>query len=871
MERDLYTLPSSVGARGPSALGLGCALIVATIASAIATQVFATTARYAPALGHPLAQTHLPYLASVYEPWAWVRWAFVYANPLSKFEYPPAIVAAVGTLVWTLFGGAVATFIAYAAGAIGDRPAKARELVDSAGWATAKDLAREGFFRKAGPIIGGFKTRGKVVPLRYDGENGVEHLASPGDDKSTQAKTNLLIPLQREQSEREAMYGDTPQGRRADFWGEEPTIIVLDVKALVDSTAGYQKDQLGKDVLLFEPLAPTNEGRACYNSLWDVRVGTDFEPDDAYQGSYDLVDADGKGLPTYWDSACTAFGGAIIATLGYRALQTGRPEMLSLPYLVDYISSHVPQPAVKEQRAVPAQPGKAAIPGRPGRPAMDGIEVLIEDMLRPHDPNFTFAWKDEMGQPTAMRAWIVSAARAMQNKAGEERALDENTRVLTPTGYRLMRELTVGDFVIGKNGLPTRVCGVYPQGVRAAYRVTFRGGASAICCDDHLWQVTADDTVAPDVVWPLSKIRWCNFRTLRIPTMAGRQDRHAFESIKEVSARAMICIKVEAPDGLFVIEDYIVTHNSGVYGTFIEKLGIFRSGVLRKHISTATFTFRELANRPNPAIVYFKIPAMQLNQFRPLVRIFVRSAIRQLTESSGTIDGREVRGNLRSTVIVLDEVASLRRDDEIATASGYLRGHGVMLMTLWQTMQQKLQHYGEHEAITATMGVHVFGRPEDDRDAERTARALGQFSVEYRKHNRSQAAQSSTSEHTETQVRQLATARELKRLPRDENVVFSRGLTIRSKKFPYWKNPILNARARLPRPPSDVLSHAYFIANLTREIGVDKVAHLKLVPKAVAHDTGQEPEQTELALDRVTIPRTLDPLEAFRLGNAARG
>ena len=74
------------------------------------------------------------------------------------------------------------------------------------------------------------------------------------------------------------------------------------------------------------------------------------------------------------------------------------------------------------------------------------------------------------------------------------RAQPLGSPVLTPLGWRTMGELEVGDHVIGSGGQPTRVLGVYPQGEKDSYRVTFSDGSSALCCAEHLWTVqTASD------------------------------------------------------------------------------------------------------------------------------------------------------------------------------------------------------------------------------------------------------------------------------------------------------------------------------------------------------------------------------------------
>ncbi|HYY59403.1 MAG TPA: PhoH family protein [Pyrinomonadaceae bacterium] len=69
------------------------------------------------------------------------------------------------------------------------------------------------------------------------------------------------------------------------------------------------------------------------------------------------------------------------------------------------------------------------------------------------------------------------------------RAQPLHSRVLTPTGWRTMGSLKPGDAVIGSNGEPTRVTGVFPQGPKKVYRLTLTDGASTLACAEHLWAV----------------------------------------------------------------------------------------------------------------------------------------------------------------------------------------------------------------------------------------------------------------------------------------------------------------------------------------------------------------------------------------------
>jgi len=63
------------------------------------------------------------------------------------------------------------------------------------------------------------------------------------------------------------------------------------------------------------------------------------------------------------------------------------------------------------------------------------------------------------------------------------------TEVLTPNGFRPIGKLRVGDFVIGSDGRPTEVVGVYPQGFKEIYRVYAQDGSSTLASGDHLWSV----------------------------------------------------------------------------------------------------------------------------------------------------------------------------------------------------------------------------------------------------------------------------------------------------------------------------------------------------------------------------------------------
>ncbi len=133
------------------------------------------------------------------------------------------------------------------------------------------------------------------------------------------------------------------------------------------------------------------------------------------------------------------------------------------------------------------------------RPAVEAGERLgflpgtlnekIDPYLRPlydalHD------MLDPESIPRLMQAGTIEVA-PLAYMRGRAQPLTAN--VLTPDGWRPIGELAVGDLVVGSNGSPTPVLGVYPQGRKPVYRVTTQDGASTLCCGEHLWTVRTPD------------------------------------------------------------------------------------------------------------------------------------------------------------------------------------------------------------------------------------------------------------------------------------------------------------------------------------------------------------------------------------------
>lgn len=111
------------------------------------------------------------------------------------------------------------------------------------------------------------------------------------------------------------------------------------------------------------------------------------------------------------------------------------------------------------------------------------------------------------------------------------KALPVDTKVLTQTGYVRIGDLKIGDEVVAVGGNRTTVTGVYPQGKKRVYKVTFgetgkcREFTTLECCKDHLWTVQTEEDRANGTHRVLSTEALLN------GTMRRGHDRHRNYSV----------------------------------------------------------------------------------------------------------------------------------------------------------------------------------------------------------------------------------------------------------------------------------------------------------------------------------------------------
>jgi len=84
-----------------------------------------------------------------------------------------------------------------------------------------------------------------------------------------------------------------------------------------------------------------------------------------------------------------------------------------------------------------------------------------------------------------------------------------DSKVLTPDGFRLMRDIGVGNKVITPKGKIVKVTDIPFEGIEDTYRVTFTDDSYVDVSEGHKWRVSTGD-------WRKTQSPWRDKRTIEL-------------------------------------------------------------------------------------------------------------------------------------------------------------------------------------------------------------------------------------------------------------------------------------------------------------------------------------------------------------------
>jgi len=144
---------------------------------------------------------------------------------------------------------------------------------------------------------------------------------------------------------------------------------------------------------------------------------------------------------------------------------------------------------------------------------------------------------------------------------GSGKAQPLDSKILTPTGWVLMRDIKIGDIVCTPDGGVASVTGVFPQDARDIYTINLEDRRRARACNEHLWKIR--DINGLESIKTTEEIK--NLKNIYIPFFDQDNQSKIFskiDSIEKTSHEEACCIMIDHPDHLYITDDFIITHNT---------------------------------------------------------------------------------------------------------------------------------------------------------------------------------------------------------------------------------------------------------------------------------------------------------------------
>lgn len=179
-------------------------------------------------------------------------------------------------------------------------------------------------------------------------------------------------------------------------------------------------------------------------------------------------------------------------------------------------------------------------------PSILNFDRLKEFNLTPKDHQLNFLRQyDTMVPKMGLMGYILAAVPG----SGKAQPLDSVIKI--PGGWKYMGDMKVGDDIIAADGSITKVIGVFPQGDRKVYKLTFKDGRVVRADEDHIWRVFDKDL-----------LRKQNERSSDAPGWRNMTTKELIEKIKLPSKRNRIyiplCQSEEGVDKILPLDPYVL-------------------------------------------------------------------------------------------------------------------------------------------------------------------------------------------------------------------------------------------------------------------------------------------------------------------------
>ncbi len=260
---------------------------------------------------------------------------------------------------------------------------------------------------------------------------------------------------------------------------------------------------------------------------------------------------------------------------------------------------------------------------------------------------------------------------------------------------------------------------------------------------------------------------------------------------------------------------------NSVLSTAKTRLALYLEPIVARNTTISDFSIRDLMNHDKPVSLYLVVSPSDKERLRPLLRLFFTFLIRRLTSNMKFEDGEGANSYLHRLLLLIDELPALKKLEILQDGLGYIAGYGITAYLFVQDKKQLVDAYTQNESITSGCHVTVSYAPNTYETAEEISKKTGITTVKKQSVSYSgkrMGAMLDNMNVSEDDVqRNLLTADEVMKLPRDESLIFMTGEpTIRAKKIVYYNMPEFSRRAKLSAPARigmKWLAHGFYHTN----------------------------------------------------------
>ena len=169
------------------------------------------------------------------------------------------------------------------------------------------------------------------------------------------------------------------------------------------------------------------------------------------------------------------------------------------------------------------------------------------------DPDYVFQDIEDLATLVAkgkLKSLIICG------QGGVGKCLTNDTIVLTPGGKTTMGEIKVGDSVITPKNTIAKVLEVYPQEeLKDCYRVMLADGKYVDCDIEQLFSTNKGTITLKEIM--------DSKETIQLPVIEnGEKIMVDIVSCDSIGKKETTCILIDDPDHLYLVNDYLVVHNT---------------------------------------------------------------------------------------------------------------------------------------------------------------------------------------------------------------------------------------------------------------------------------------------------------------------